>query len=196
MMSGIVLRAPSEERLERGITVESAIMRRKSRRRFTARALTFEMLSHVLWAASHIPSAGALYPLEFYAVIGDNAVEGVDAAVYHMRGERLEVHKRGDFREALAVASLHQMFIADAPLTVVIAAEYERTTRRYGDRGIRYVHMEAGHAAQNIYLECESLGLATVAIGAFHDDEVASVLSLPEKHRPLYIFPIGFFSER
>jgi SagB-type dehydrogenase family enzyme len=83
------------------------------------------------------------------------------------------MHKEGDLREDLAIACLRQMFIADASVSLVIAAEYERITRRYGDRGMRYVHIEVGHVGQNIYLQCEALGLATVAIGAFYDDEVA-----------------------
>jgi len=92
----------------------------------------------------------------------------------------------------LAAASLNQDFIADAPLVIVIAALYERTTKRYGERGIRYVHIEVGHAGQNIYLQSESLGLGTVAVGAFYDEEVARVLNLPEDHEPLYVMPIGY----
>ncbi len=189
------LEAPTEERLKEGISVEQAILKRKSRRRFSAKKLTVSQFSHVVWAASTIPSAGALYPLEFYVVVGENAVEGIEAGIYHLVGKELALHKRGDFRKDLAEASLRQMFIADAPFSLVISAEYERTTRRYGKRGIRYVHMEAGHAGQNIYLECESLSLATVAIGAFHDDAVSRCLSLPKEHRPLYIFPVGFGKE-
>ena len=83
------------------------------------------------------------------------------------------------------------MFIAEAPVTFVIAAEYERTTRVYGKRGVRYVLMEVGHVSQNIYLLCEALGLATVALGAFDDREVARVVNLPRKHEPLYVMPVG-----
>jgi len=191
----VLLEAPKEERLKGGIPVERAILNRRSRRRFSSQKIGFEQFSHVVWAASTIPSAGALYPLEFYVVVGENAVEGIEAGIYHLVGKELALHKRGDFRKDLAEASLRQMFIADAPFSLVISAEYERTTRRYGERGIRYVHIEAGHAGQNIYLECESLGLATVAIGAFHDDAVSRCLSLPKAHRPLYIFPVGFGKE-
>jgi SagB-type dehydrogenase family enzyme len=98
----------------------------------------------------------------------------------------------GDLRSQLAKASLFQMFIADAPISIVITGEYERTTARYGERGTRYVHMEAGHVSQNIYLQVESLGLGTVAVGAFRDEEVSKVLNLPERHRPLYVMPIGY----
>jgi SagB-type dehydrogenase family enzyme len=63
---------------------------------------------------------------------------------------------------------------------------------RYGERGMRYVHMEVGHVGENVYLQARSMGLDTVAIGAFHDDEVSKVLKLPEKHKPLYLMPVGY----
>ena len=121
-----------------------------------------------------------------------------DAGVYrhNSKGGYLTREVEGDLREALAVACLRQMFIADAPVSVVIAAEYERTTGAYGDRGVRYVLIEVGHVAQNIYLQCEALGLATVAVGAFYDEEVAEALNIPKKHRPLYVMPVGVSAER
>jgi len=83
------------------------------------------------------------------------------------------------------------MFIAEAPLSLLITAEYERTTEKYGDRGVRYVHMEAGHAGQNVYLQAEALGLGTVTIGSFQDEEISKALNLPCSYRPLYVMPIG-----
>ena len=171
------------------ISVEEAIARRKSRRAFKHDAIKRREFALLVWAASKAPSAGATYPLELYLVIG--AVEHIEPGVYRVENGYLELHKGGDLRVELATACLRQMFIADASFSIVITAEYERTTRRYGERGIRYVHIEAGHVSQNIYLECEALGLATVAIGAFDDDEVAKVLNLPEAHKPLYVMPIG-----
>ncbi|MDI6810654.1 MAG: SagB/ThcOx family dehydrogenase [archaeon] len=175
------------------VSVEEAIARRKSRRSFKRTKLTRKQLSQLIWSAGKAPSAGATYPLELYVVIGADCAEDIDAGIYHTeRGySELEVHKEGDLRTELADACLSQMFIAHAPVSFVIAAEYERTTRRYGDRGVRYVLIEVGHVSQNIYLECEALGLATVAIGAFHDEAVARVLSLPREHRPLYVMPVG-----
>ena len=122
----------------------------------------------------------------------------INAGVYHTkRGySELELHKEGDLRAGLADACLNQMFIAHAPVSLVTAAEYERTTRRYGDRGVRYVLIEVGHASQNVYLQCEALGLATVAIGAFYDEAVARVLNLPRQHRPLYVMPVGVSAEK
>ena len=175
------------------VSLEEAIALRKSQRAFKRTKLTKKQLSQLIWSTEKAPSAGATYPLELYAVIGDKCVGGIDAGVYHsVRGHsQLDLHKEGDLRAELATACLSQTFIADAPVSFVITAEYERTTRGYGDRGIRYVHIEVGHVGQNIYLQCEALGQATVAIGAFYDAEVAKVLSLPEEHKPIYVMLVG-----
>jgi len=97
----------------------------------------------------------------------------------------------GEQRGALAQAALNQQFIAQAPVNLVITAIYERTMGRYGERGIRYVHMEAGHAAQNVYLQAVALNLGTVVVGAFHDNQVKEILNLAEDEEPLYIIPVG-----
>ncbi|GAI81514.1 unnamed protein product, partial [marine sediment metagenome] len=97
----------------------------------------------------------------------------------------------GEQRKALAAAALNQQSIAQGAIDIVITAIYERTTRKYSDRGIRYVHMEAGHAAQNVYLQAVAMNLGMVVIGAFYDDQVKEVLNLPENEEPLYIMPVG-----
>ena len=84
------------------------------------------------------------------------------------------------------------MFIKEAPLTLVFTAEFERTTGRYGQRGIRYVHMEVGHAAQNVHLQAEVLGLSSVAVGAFKDNSVTDGLKLPEHLKALYMVVTGY----
>lgn len=183
------------------MSVEEAIVRRRSVRTFRDEALTLPELSQVLFAAQGItektygfrtaPSAGALYPLEVYAVVGK--VEGIAPGVYryHPKEHAIERVIEGDKRVELFRSALHQEAIQEAPATLVFTAVYERTTRRYGERGIRYVHMEVGHAAQNVYLEAQALGLGTVAIGAFRDEEVARVLQLPRNEMPLYLLPVG-----
>jgi SagB-type dehydrogenase family enzyme len=87
---------------------------------------------------------------------------------------------------------MRQTWVREAPINIVIAAVYERTTDRYGDRGIRYVHMEAGHVGQNLYLQAEARGLGMVVVGAFHDEQVQTLLRLPADQKPLYIIPIGY----
>jgi len=140
-----------------------------------------------------VPSAGATYPLEVFVVCGTGCVEQISEGIYHYNADNhsLTLHHRGDVRFELARAALDQEFIYEAPVDIVICAIYERTMRRYGTRGERYVHMEVGHAGQNIYLQATAFGLGTVAVGAFHDESVREVLRLDRQYRPLYIMPVG-----
>lgn len=182
------------------MSIEETIVRRQSIRNFTQNSLTLEQLSQLLWSAQGIteqfrravPSAGATYPLDVFAVLG--IVEGINPGVYHYLPMKhsIELIKEGDLRKALALAALNQEFIAHAPLDIVITAEYSRTTFRYGSRGEKYVYMEVGHAGQNLSLIAESLGLGTVVIGAFIDEEVSRCLNLPKNFAPLYIMPFGY----
>jgi len=113
--------------------------------------------------------------------------------LFHYLSVKHLLEQRTDekLRPELALAALGQEFIKDAPVTLVFAAEFSRTTQRYGQRGIRYVYMEAGHAAQNVHLQAEALGLGSVAVGAFDDASVSKVLSLPEQFAPVYMVTVG-----
>jgi len=185
------------------ISLEDAINRRRSVRDFTPESLSQSQLSQILWAAQGItdtrsryravPSAGATYPLEIVVVCGRNSIEGLGDGIYHYDVARhsLTLHHEGDVRLALSRVALHQEFIYEAPVDIVICAIYNRTTPGYGSKGERYVHMEVGHAGQNIYLQATALGLATVAIGAFHDEQIRKALRLDKQYRPLYIMPVG-----
>ena len=126
-------------------------------------------------------------------MVGKQGVAELTEGVYHYlpQTHSLERTLEGDLRQTLARLSVEQMFIAEAPASLLITAEYERTTKKYGERGLRYVHMEAGHVAQNVYLQAEALGLGTVTIGAFQDEEISQALKLPPSYRPLYVMPIG-----
>ena len=181
-------------------SLEELLRQRRSVRDYQAAALQLSDISQLLWAAQGIthpkgfrtaPSAGALYPLELYVVAGN--VNDLAAGVYHYQadGHRLARMQSGDQRKPLAQAALAQTWVRDAAAVVVFAAVYDRTTRKYGQRGVRYVHMEVGHAAQNLFLQAEALGLATVVVGAFRDDELAGVLQLPAEVRPLLLMPVG-----
>ena len=189
--------------LKAGMPLEEAIARRRSVRDFTPEPISQSQLSQILWAAQGIsssrgryrtvPSAGATYPLEVFVVCGKNGAEGIADGIYHynIANHSLTLHHKGDIRLELARAALDEESIYRAPVDVVICAVYERTARRYGARGERYVHMEVGHAGQNIYLQAAALGLATFAIGAFHDEQVREALRLDKQYRPSYIMPVG-----
>ena len=180
--------------------LEELLRQRRSVRDYQAAALQLSDIGQLLWAAQGIshpaglrtaPSAGALYPLEVYLVAG--AVNGLAAGVYHYQanGHRLTLLQDGDRRTVLAQAAHGQDWVRDAAAVVVLAAVYQRTTRKYGERGVRYVHIETGHAAQNLFLQAQALGLASVVVGAFGDDAVARVLQLPADVQPLVLMPVG-----
>lgn len=184
-------------------SVEEAIQNRRSVRTFKPDPLNLQELSQLLWAAQGItnpitgyraaPSAGALYPLELYIAVSSNGVQNLKAGVYHYIPKTHTLEKKTEqisIRD-LATAALSQHFIAEAPTSLIITAKYERVTDKYGERGKRYVHMEAGHTAENIYLQAQTLNLGTVTVGAFKDEEVINLLQIPESHKPLYIMPIG-----
>ena len=177
------------------MTLEQALARRRSLREFAAQELSERELSQLLWAAQGItrpdglrtaPSAGALYPLELYVATASGFYH------YDPREHRLDLHSEGDLRPALYRAPSEQDCVREAPAVFIITAVYERTERKYGhQRGPRYVHMDAGHAAENMLLQAVTLGLGAVPVAAFHDGQVQKVLSLPGEYRPLYLIPIG-----
>jgi len=189
-----------EPRFDGETSVEEALLRRRSVRSYSGAPLTLREVSQLLWAAQGVtnergfrtaPSGGALYPLELYAVVG--SAGGLRPGIYKYRpGEHsLVMVLEGDRRAELSEATLRQTFVKDAPVSLVFSAVYERITKKYGERGIRYAHMEAGHAAQNVYLQGVALGIDTVVVGAFRDAAVGKVIGAGKNETPLYIMPLG-----
>lgn len=182
------------------ISVEEAILQRRSIRRYSDQPLNLAEVSQLLWSAQGVtndrgyrtaPSAGATFPLQLYIVAGN--VEGLNKGVYlyepdsHSLGKVMEQ----DLRPELHSAALRQSPVLNAPILLVFTAIYDRTTGRYGERGIRYVHNEVGHAAQNVHLQAITLGMGTVVVGAFRDNDVTDIMNLPDNEDPLYIMPVG-----
>jgi SagB-type dehydrogenase family enzyme len=171
------------------------MVQRRSVREFDPTPLALDELGQLLWAAQGMthergyrtaPSAGALYPLEIYVATQE--------AVFHYdpQGHSMTVVRRDDSRAALYDASGKQAAVRQAPAVLIVTAVYERIEAKYGPtRGPRYVHLEAGHAAQNLLLQAVALGLGAVPIGAFDDAEVQGVLGIPSDHEPLYLIPVG-----
>lgn len=196
-----------QPRIEGDVSLERTIKNRRTIRSFTSEHLTQKQFSQLLWAAQGITtdrgylravaSAGALYPIDLYAVVGEQGVEGTKAGVYHYepRGHSLSLVTHGDLRNEVARASLSQMWMARPPLSLVITAEYDRITIKYGNRGVRYAMIEAGHTGQNIFLQAEALGLGAGIVGAFNDEDVARVMGIPRSHEPLLIMPVGYKSQ-
>ena len=186
------------------VSVERSIKERRTVRSYAVRQLLPDQLSQLLWAAQGIteddgfkraaPSAGALYPMDVYAVLGQEGVDKFDPGVYHYRPDdhSLEGITTGDLRRTIARAALSQMWIAEAPILLVITAEYSRITSKYGERGIQYAMIEAGHIGQNIFLQAGALGLAAGIVGAFHEKQLIQTMGVPRTHKPLLIMPVGY----
>ena len=209
-MRQTIIKLPSPQ-LKGKVSLEETILRRRAVRRYRREPLDLSQLSQILWSAQGItgtrefraaPSAGATYPLEIFVFVGKQTViaskakqapEELQAGIYHYKADSrsLSLHKPADLRPDLARATLDQEFIIDAPVDIVICALYHRTSYRYGRRGERYVHIEVGHVGENIHLQAVALGLATVEVGAFHDEEVRKVLGVEEQIKPLYVMPLG-----
>ena len=160
-------------------------------------------VSQLLWGADGLSdprglrtaaSAGATYPLEIYLVAGERGVADLPAGVYRylVQEHALEPGVKGDLRQAVAGAALHQTWMTHAPVMVIIAAEYHRCTARYGERGIMYTQMESGHVGTNVFLQAEALGLGAGIVGAFEDRGLGQALQLPQEQAPLLVMPVGY----
>lgn len=189
-----------EPRRSGTLALEDAIATRRSRRGYSSQPLTLAELGQLLWAAQGVtgperqrtaPSAGALYPLALY--VAASRVEDLPAGIYRYNPESqsLELIAAGDRRRDLAAAAVWQDCMRFASCVLLFAADYARTTGKYGERGMRYVHIEVGAATQNVYLQAPALGLGTVIVGSFDDAQVASIAHLPEDESPICMMALG-----
>jgi len=189
-----------EPNLKGMMSLEEAIMKRRSIRDLKDESITLEELSQILWAAQGItskdgkrtvPSAGMTYPLEVYILV--RRVNGMNPGIYHYNPSYHDLNsiKVGNYSDELKQAAFNHVSISEGGITIAITADFSRTTSSFGERGERYVYLEAGHCAQNIYLQVTALNMGSVVVGSFNDQEVQKALSLPENHKPIYIIPIG-----
>jgi len=193
-MTDTIQLPPPDER--GGPPFSIVLARRRSVRDFTSRELSAGEIGQLLWAAQAVtdraaglraaPSAGALYPLELDVITPSGMFR------FQPAGHVIVRRTAQDVRANLARAALGQECLAAAPCVIAISAVTARTTRKYGNRGIRYVHIEAGHAAQNILLAASALGLGSVPVGAFDDAAVTRVLQLAREETPIYLVPVGW----
>ncbi len=190
-----------QPRLNSNVSVEETLLKRRSIRQFADSAITIADLSQLLWAAQGItdtahglrtaPSAGALYPLEVYAVVGN--VTGIAPGIYKYKCKthELETIALGDARQVLASAALGQGAITQAAVDIVWTAVYQRCAAKYEERAELYVPIEVGHSAENVFLQATALNLGAVVMGAFYEDKVQAILKSPKDERALYIMPVG-----
>lgn len=189
-----------EPRLDGAVSIEKVLCTRRSLREFSNNPLELSQVAQLLWAAQGItggearrtaPSAGGLYGLELYVLAAN--VNGLPAGIYkyEILPHELVSLIEGDTRQRLFRSALEQTSILQAAAIFVLAGVYDKISAKYGERGIRYTHMEAGHAAQNLLLQAVALDLGAVLVGAFDDAKVKRVLGLGKKETPLYLIPVG-----
>ena len=190
-----------EPRLQSDVAVEQALAERRTTRQYSSEPVSLTEAAQLLWSAQGVtafgggrtaPSAGALYPLVVYLVAGD--VTGLQSGIYRYEPKRhqLRLVQPGDHRRQLAKAAYSQRWMADSPAWLIYSAIEKKTTGKYGKRGIRYIHIEVGHSAQNVFLQAQALGLAAAVVGAFDDSAVQEILDLPAEEQPLYLQPVGW----
>ena len=190
----------SKPRYTSKVSLETTIKDRRSKRSYSIDPITLAEISQLLWATQGItcpkglraaPSAGALYPLEVFIVVGN--AQGLESGIYKYfpRNHELKKFVDGDKRQELYKHALEQDFVKNSAATIVICAVYSRVTRKYGDRGKRYVHIEVGHASQNAFLQATALGLFSVVVGAFDDEDVQKLIGAATIEQPLYLMPVG-----
>lgn len=199
-----------EPHYDGAVSVEKAIRNRRSVRDYTGEPLTLAQAAQLLWAAYGItekmpdgpaflrgglraaPSAGARYPFEVYLVAGK--VTGLAAGVYRYVAQEHALVRvlEGDVRGVLSEAAYGQEWIREAPASLFVSAIFERTTKKYGERGSqRYVWMDSGYLGENVYLQAEALGCGCCVAGAFNDDAVKKAMSLPAGEEPICILAVG-----
>lgn len=195
--ASVALPAP---RRSGAVSLEETLQKRRSIRQYKDEPVTLAEIGQLLWAAQGItneaggrtaPSAGALYPLEVYVAAGRVTDLAPGIYKYRTREHKLVRIRSGDLRAELAAAALGQQQIARGPATFVFSGVYARTAGRYKERTLRYVHMEAGHAAQNLCLQAVALGLGAVVMGAFDDGRVQRVAGMPGEEAALYLVTVG-----
>jgi len=181
------------------------LQRRRSRRRFSGKLISLQELASLLWAAQGItaqagmhflrtsPSAGALYPIETY--VAAERVDGVAKGIYHFNVAEFQLEQirpSESIGKEVAHAALDQAFIATAAATFIWSAVFRRNMSKYGDRGGRYIFMDAAHICQNVLLAAEGLGLAACPVAAFYDNELNNLLNLDgDEESVLYLAVAG-----
>jgi SagB-type dehydrogenase family enzyme len=194
----MIIKLPNPKE-ESKVSLEESIKRRRSERNLSGKGLRLEQIGQLLWSCQGIthkngryrsaPSAGATYPLEIYLVAGDG--------MFHYIPETHSIKriKDMDLRGELSLACLGQDFVKDAAIDIIICADFERTTGRYGERGKNYVYIEVGHAAENLHLQAAAEGLGSVPVGAFSDSKVKKVMGLSKELVPIYVVPVGYIKK-
>jgi len=174
------------------MSLRQAVETRKSLRQYTDVPLSLQELSYLLWCTQGVkeiapgkatfrtvPSAGARHPFETVLLV--NRVQGLDPGLYRFVASEhrvVNLNAESGIADRITEAAYKQAFVLKSAATFIWIADAVRTTWRYGQRGYRYMHLDAGHVCQNLYLAAESIGAGCCAIGAFTDEAMNELLGL------------------
>ena len=185
------------------------LLARHSCRQFNNTPITLKQLINILfsgygirdtikvnneeWLVHTVPSAGALFPLEFYILVLH--VEGLSPGIYHYlpkTGELAYIQTEPVPIQLVIRFFLNQSWIAGASVIIIATSVIQRTLSKYLDRGYRYILLEAGHAFQNMNLMAAACNVGAVNIGAFFDNEIARLLKIVDgEELPIYATVLG-----
>lgn len=187
-----------------GMSLDEALIRRKSVRNFSPKPVTINQVSHLLWACAGIqrvenghefrviPSAGALYPIETYVVINNSPIP---SGLYHysVKKHSLEEIRKGEYGVELACAALDQDICVTAAMVLIWTGIFRRSKWKYGERAYRYIYLDAGHMAENLYLAAVSRGLGACSVGALYDGELNELLGVDgDEESAFYLSAVGW----
>lgn len=195
---------PAENKVD--ISLTQAIALRESVRKYADKPLALEELSYLLWCTQGVksieqhlvtlrtvPSAGARHALETYLLV--NKVDGLEPGLYRFLAvdhQLAKIEATDTISDDITKACLRQKFIMNSAVTFIWTAAAYRMTYRYGQRGYRYLHLDAGHVCQNLYLAAEGIGCGVCAIGAFDDDKLNEALQLDGQEQfAVYVATLG-----
>jgi SagB-type dehydrogenase family enzyme len=188
------------------LDLTEAIVGRKTRRKYRDEALTIEELAYLLWCTQGVktvtqrpvtlrtvPSAGARHAFETFLLI--NNVEGLEPGIYKyiaLEHKLIAVNLEPGLSEQVAQIAGNQVFINDSAVTFIWTADIYRMKWRYGERGYRYIHLDAGHVCQNLYLAAQTVQSGVCAIAAFDDDALNDFLGLDgDEQFAVYLAAVG-----
>jgi len=202
----ILLVPPESRKSIPGVDLETAIARRKSRRRYSSEPLSMDELSFLLWATQGlrssargggifrtVPSAGNRHPFETYVLAF--RVTGLEHAIYRylpLEHALVEVARRPGLELSLVRAAFGQEFCGASAATFVWTVVPERTEWRYAEASAKVIALDAGHVCQNLYLACEAIGAGTCAVGAYDQELMDELLGLDgDDEFTIYLAPVG-----
>jgi SagB-type dehydrogenase family enzyme len=201
----IALPGPQELKIPE-VELRKIIEQRRSLRRYSEEPLSLEELSYLLWLTQGVkeitqrpatlrpvPSAGARHAFETFLLV--NRVSGLEPGLYRFAASRhalVRIETGPDIRERITRDTFEQKQVYQSAVTFIWVAVIERMAWRYVERGYRYLHLDAGHVCQNLYLAAEAIGCGACAIGAFKDQEINDELGLDgENQFVIYLASMG-----